>query len=137
MFWSSVPLTRIRKIHTGLPGMMVDVMTSIVCRDFNGMDLDKRETDWETISRDNDFDRLLHEAVDETITVGDGAFKISSDPKLSSCPIIEFFPGDRIDYKYNRGRLQEVIFRTMYHKNSKRYIPIRALWLGVYQVCAA
>lgn len=122
MFWSSVPLTRIRKIHTGLPGMMVDVMTSIVCRDFNGMDLDKRETDWETISGDNDFDRLLHEAVDETITVGDGAFKISNDPKLSSYPIIEFFPGDRIDFKYNRGRLQEIIFRTVYHKSSKRYI---------------
>ena len=98
MFWSSVPLTKIRKIHSGLPGMM------------------------EKISKDNDFEHLLHEAVDETITVGDGAFKISNDPSLSDCPIIEFFPGDRIDYKYKRGRLQEVIFRTTYHKNHKRYI---------------
>ena len=122
MFWSSVPLTKIRKIHSGLPGMMVDVMTSIVCRDFNGIDLNGRGTDWEKISKDNDFEHLLHEAVDETITVGDGAFKISNDPSLSDFPIIEFFPGDRIDYKYKRGRLQEVIFRTTYHKNHKRYI---------------
>lgn len=122
MFWSSVPQVKIRKIHTGLPGMMVDMMTAIVCRDFNGIDLDDREKEWEDIAKDNDFDRLLHDAVNETMVVGDGAFKISSDGSLSSLPIIEYFPGDRVEFKYKRGRLQEVVFKTRYDRNHKPYM---------------
>lgn len=118
-FWAAVPQIPIHKLHSGLPSMMVNVMSSIVGRDYDGMDVSGRETDWEAIEKDNDFFKLLNTAIKETITIGDGAFKISNDPALSEYPIIEFFPGDRVDYVYRRGRLLETVFKTSYRKPTK------------------
>lgn len=118
-FWSSVPQIPIHKLHSGLPSMMVNVMSSIVCRDYNGLELSARESDWDNIIKDNNFSKLLYMAIKETITVGDGAFKLSNDPSLSDYPIIEYYPGDRVDFKYRRGRLMETVFKTVYRKPTK------------------
>lgn len=121
-FWSSVPNRKIRKIHTGLPSMMTSVMSSIVVRDFDGVELSARNSDWETIFEENDFSSLLHEAIEETMIVGDGAFKISYDQSLSAYPILEYVPGDRVDFIRKRRKLHEIVFKSTYRKSSRTFV---------------
>ena len=58
----------------------------------------------------------------ETLYIGDGAFKISFDTGLSQYPIIEFYPGDRIELVTERGRIKEIVFKTAYKHNRQDYV---------------
>lgn len=124
-FWAAVPSAdlNIRKIHSGLPSMICDTLADIVVADLDNIDLGNGElnTLWEEIEKDNAFTDLLNEAIVETLVTGDGAFKVSMDTDVTEYPILEFFSGERVDYSYKRGRLQEIIFYTEYHKGSKTY----------------
>jgi len=124
-FWAAVPTEGlgIRKIHSGLPAMIADRFADIVMADLDGIELQAQEqTDlWDAISQDNGADKLIGEAITETLVAGDGAFKITVDTDVTQYPIIEFFSGERVDYKHNRGRLQEVIFYTDYAVKEKDY----------------
>lgn len=122
MFWSSVPSRPLRKIHTGVPSMMVNVMTSIVKRDFDGIDVSQKMLEWEEIAEANNFEELLEQAINDTIIAGDGAFKFSYDSSDSKYPIIEFVTGDNIDFIYKRRKLKELVFKTVYKKDSKTFI---------------
>lgn len=124
-FWAAVPSEdlSIRKIHSGLPAMIVERLSDIVIADLDGIELKTEEqTDtWNDIAEDNDFDELLGDSITEALVAGDGAFKITVDPKVTEYPIIEFYSGDQVDYKRERGRLQEVIFYTDYRFKDKDY----------------
>lgn len=127
MFWKA-SCTRgleIRKIHTGLPALMVRTLTNIIVNDFNGIEF-SNDTDteklWHEISDENKFDKLLRKCVKNILVVGDGAFKVSFDTDVSKdYPIIEFYSGDTVEYTYRRGRVVEVIFITEYIENSRKY----------------
>lgn len=125
-FWhcSSSRGMEMRRLHTGLPKLMVNILTKIVTGDFNGMELDEQYRElWEDIARDNSFSRLLDTAVKDMLVVGDGAFKVSLDSQISELPIIEWFGGDRVELVYRRGRPYEVVFLTEYaHKSGTGYI---------------
>ncbi len=132
-FWAatSTPGLEIRKIHTGLPGMITEVLTSIVMADLNDIKItDNRQAEWIEIAEDNSFSELISDALTETLYIGDGAFKISFDTVLSKYPIIEFYPGDKIDINYDRGRVKEVIFKTLYVQDSKEYILLETYGYG-------
>lgn len=124
-FWAAVPSEdlSIRKIHSGLPAMIVDRLSDIVIADLDDIDLgtDELNSAWEEISKDNNFNELLGEAITESLITGDGAFKISMDTDISPYPIIEFFSGERVDYHYRRGRLYEILFYTEYPVGTKTY----------------
>lgn len=124
-FWAAVPSEdlSIRKIHSGLPAMIVERLSDIVIADLDGIELKTEEqTDtWNDIAEDNDFDELLGDSITEALVSGDGAFKITVDPKVTEYPIIEFYSGDQVEYKRERGRLQEVIFYTDYRFKDKDY----------------
>lgn len=122
-FWGSRPTTgtKLRKIHTGLPGLIVDVLTDVCIDDLNSIDAGKRQEDWDAIAEDNKFAKILSRAVKDTLYLGDGAFKFSYDSAISSFPIIEFFPADRVDFVYDRGRLIEITFKTKKHIKHKAY----------------
>lgn len=124
-FWAAVPSEdlSIRKIHSGLPAMIVERLADIVIADLDGIDLgNKQQTElWEEIAEDNDFDELLGDSITEALVTGDGAFKITVDPDVTEYPIIEFYSGDQVDYKRERGRLKEVIFYTDYRFKDKDY----------------
>lgn len=115
-FWaaSSTPGLEIRKVHTGLPGLMVDILAAIsIAKYHTDIADDKQIADlWEEIEKDNNFRSVLEQAVKDTLTVGDGAFKISFDQSLSDYPIIEWYAGDNVDYVADRGRIREIVFRT-------------------------
>lgn len=123
-FWAARSSTgrEIRKMHIGLPAIMVDMLTSIIMTDFDEVTVpDKRKDAWQQISRENKFKSLLEEAVSQTLYLGDGAFKISLDTRMSEYPIIEWYPADRIDIIYDRGRMKEVVFKTAYKEGNKQY----------------
>ena len=114
-FWSSSSSTGVnfRKIHTGLPSLIADTLSDIVARDLNGIEItgnDAVAEIWKAIAADNDFRQILSEAIPDLLVDGDGAFRLTYDPKTSEYPIIEFDSGNDVDFEYKRGRLKQVEF---------------------------
>ncbi|MBQ1616289.1 MAG: capsid protein [Ruminococcus sp.] len=123
-FWAAVPTVGmdIRKIHTGIPAIIVDRLTDIVLTDMNDIILPPNLTDvWKDISAENAFSALLGEAVAETLIVGDGAFKISFDTSLSPLPIVEFIAGDNVEFERERGRLRAIVCHSHYTHEGREY----------------
>lgn len=124
-FWGSAPThgLEIRKIHTGIPKIIVNTLTNIVIRDLNDItyeDVAKNDF-WQAMAKENKLNDLLTEATTDMLVIGDGAMKISFDPEFSEYPILEWFPGDKIDFEYERGRLKEIVFHVDYSQNGHRY----------------
>lgn len=125
-FWasSSSPGLEIRKIHTGLPGVIVDVLTSVVLADLNEIKFKNAQDKdiWEATAEENKLQKLMEKSLKEGLYIGDGAFKITFDTSISEKPIIEFYPGDQIDFTIKRGRITEVVFRTNYNYKGQTYV---------------
>lgn len=122
-FWGSTPSkhSSIRKVHTGLPSMIVDTLADISTDDLDGIDVESRQTEWDEIAKENKIKSMLRDAVVCTLWSGDGAFKWSIDTDISKYPIIEFYPANRVEYEYERGRLVAIIFKTKKLIKGKRY----------------
>jgi hypothetical protein len=126
-FWASrcTPGMEMRKIHTGLPGLIVRILSTIVLADMNDFDFSGNEQQriiWEEIAKDNKFRKKLEKALKEVLYIGDGAFKITIDTEISSYPILEWYPGERVEYVWHRDRIKEIIFKTPYTAGGQRYI---------------
>lgn len=123
-FWS-VSQTRgleIRRLHTGLPQMIVDKLAGIVAEDFNGITIDDgaKQQIWDDIAAENRLNELLTAALTGMLIEGDGAFKVSFDSTLSELPIIEWYDGANVEFSKKRGRLYEVEFLTDYYDDKRR-----------------
>lgn len=125
-FWASrcTPGMEMRKIHTGLPGLMVRILAEIVLADMNDLEFERpaQESIWREIEQENRFRRELERSLKEVLYIGDGAFKITIDTEISEYPILEWYPGDRVEFVRARGRLKEVVFKTPYTVRGRRYI---------------
>lgn len=135
-FWASVPNgdVRIRKIHSGLPAMMVDILSDIVVNDLMDPDMDAGlQERWKAFCKENEWDHILVDAIQQALVTGDGAFKINIDTDLSDQPLLEFYGADKVDYEYKRGKLQAVIFKTEYCNNNKKYQLCERYGKGVVQ----
>lgn len=125
-FWASQssPGMEMRKIHTGLPGLMVRMLAMIVLGDMNDFEFADVPTGelWEAVEKDNHFRENLREAVSDALVIGDGAFRISLYPQLSEYPVVDWVPGDHVEYVVDHGRLQEVIFKTSIIHNKKQFV---------------
>lgn len=124
-FWGAVPTRglEIRKTHTGIPRIIVDTLANIVTRDLNDLDFQKIEQKdvWAAVENENDLAGLYSRAIEDALVIGDGAFKISLDASISEYPIIEWYPGDRVEFKRERGRIREIIFSDEYQKKGGTY----------------
>ncbi len=124
-FWGSVPTVglEIRKIHTGLPKIIVNQLVNIVLTDLNIIEFKEvaKNDLWKDIVKENKFNKLLERATREALVVGDGAFKISFDSNVSELPILEFYSGEKIDIVYDRGRVKEIVFQINYTINKAVY----------------
>lgn len=123
-FWASVPNgdVRIRKIHSGLPAMIVDILSNIVVGDMLEPDMDEGLKErWDEFCKENEFNDILKDALQKALVTGDGAFKLSIDTDLSSQPLVEFYGADQVDYEYKCGKLQAIIFKTEYCHDKKKY----------------
>ena len=113
----------IRKMHSGLPALIVDTITDIAVNDLLGVSVSggKGQEVWDAIAAENNFERLLSRAVRKTVALGDGAFKISFDTAVSAYPIIEFFGADKLRFVYSRGRIVEVVFLKDFADGHRNY----------------
>ena len=121
-FWGSKPTVgmNVRKIHTGLPAMIVDTLADISTDDLNDIKVNKRQDEWDNIAKENDIKGLIHDSVVGSLAIGDGAFKWSIDTDISKYPIIEYYDGSRVEFEYERGRLTAVIFKTRKFVNKQK-----------------
>lgn len=124
-FWGAVPTRglEIRKTHTGIPKIIVDTLANIVTRDLNDLEFEKIEQNdvWEAVETENKLRYLYSRAIEDALVVGDGAFKVSLDKTISEYPIVEWYAGDRVEFKRERGRIREVIFTDEYTAKKKTY----------------
>ena len=124
-FWGAVPTRglEIRKTHTGIPKIIVDTLANIVTRDLNDLDFPKIEHKdvWAAVEDENKLKDLYSRAIQDALVIGDGACKVSLDASLSEYPIVEWYAGDRVDFKRERGRVREVIFTDEYTKKGGTY----------------
>ena len=99
-FWAAKcsPGMEINKIHTGLPSLIVDMLTSVTLASLNDFDFKKKQDQdiWDEIAKENKIKKRLEKATKETLYIGDGAFKVTFDTSLSQYPIIEYYPGERL-----------------------------------------
>lgn len=125
-FWASkcTPGMEMRKIHTGLPGLIVRILAGIVLQDMNDFEFEKptQEEVWKEIEKENKFRKTLEGCLKEALYIGDGAFKVTIDTNLSPYPILEWYPGERIEIVRGRGRLKEVVFKTPYTDHRQQYV---------------
>ena len=126
-FWASkcTPGMEMRKIHTGLPGLIVRILSAIVLADMNDFEFSESEPQrklWEKIAEDNKFSKKLEKALKEILYIGDGAFKVTIDTEVSEYPILEWYPGERVEFIRQRDRIREVIFKTPYREHGQNYV---------------
>lgn len=125
-FWASrcSPGMDMRKIHTGLPGLIVRTLNSIVVADMNDFEFEKHTHKqlWEEIEKDNKFRKKFEKSLKEVLYIGDGAYKITIDTDISQYPMLEWYPGEKIELLWQRGRLKEVVFKTPHIVNTQQYV---------------
>ena len=125
-FWGSKcsPGMEMRKIHTGLPALIVRILSSIILADMNDFEFqDKVQAElWKEIEKENKFRKKFEKSLKEVLYIGDGAYKITMDTAISQYPILEWYSGDRIEYIYKRGKIREIIFKTQYTEHYKQYV---------------
>lgn len=125
-FWASMctPGMEMRKIHTGLPGLIVRILSGIVLEDMSDFEFKSsaQKSLWKEIEKENKFRKALEKSLKDMLVVGDGAYKVTIDTDLSQYPILEWYPGERIEIVQVRGRLKEVVFKTPYEDHRQQYI---------------
>ena len=131
-FWASHPTPgmEMRKIHTGLPATIVDILAGIITANINDFAFSGAASvveAWDKTETENNFKALLEKAVKQTLVIGDGAFKISIDSELSEYPIIEYWSGDNVDFCYKRGRLRKIIFKS-YHATEAGTLELKEIY---------
>ncbi len=122
-FWGATQTAdiRIKKSHTGLPKLIVKTLVNTVVTDYSGDDVS--DDYWEEVKRENKFDtKMLKKIVIDTLVYGDGAIKINYDPSISDIAILEWVDGSKVDFKYKRGRLTDIIFKSYHEQNNKVYL---------------
>lgn len=126
-FWAAQcsPGMEIRKIHLGIPNLMVKVLSSIVIKDLNEFEFpeDKHAQAelWNEIEKGNQFRKNLERVIKEVLYLGDGAYKVTINTEESPFPILEWYPGDRIEVVRKYGKVKEIIFKTPYTVKSQTY----------------
>lgn len=127
-FWASkcTPGIEMRKIHTGLPALIVRTISEIVLTDMNDFEFadEQQRQIWDEIAdpKNNNFPKKIKQALKDALVVGDGAFKVSIDTEVSPYPILEWYPGERIEIVTRRDRVQEIIFKTPYKDGYQQYV---------------
>ena len=81
------------QIHTGVPALTVRTLAAVVLPDMGEFEFssenEKQKQIWKDIAKpeNNNFADKIEDAINETLYIGDGAFKVSIDTELSKYPI--------------------------------------------------
>lgn len=127
-FWACkcTPGMEMRKIHVGIPGLTVRTLTSVVLPDMGELEFEagSQEQLWKEITDDKKFQfkEKVGKALREALYIGDGAFKVSINTEISKHPILEWYPGDRVEFVRQNGQIAEVVFKTPYSDRGRTYV---------------
>lgn len=125
-FWGSKESkgNEIRRIHTGLPALIVDTLTNITAKDIDSVNFEDEKCAkiWEQLEKDISFTDEIAELTKTGLVIGDGGVKFTFDLDISKTPKLEVVPGDRMEPVYQRGNLKELKFYTHYTVNNKEYM---------------
>lgn len=125
-FWAShcTQGMEMRKIHTGLPGLIVRILSGIVLADMNDFEFDNpaQEELWKEIEKKNKFRKKLEKSLKEVLYIGDGAWKLTLNTKKSPYPNLRWYPGERVELVYDGDELQEIVFKTLYEDHRQQYV---------------
>lgn len=125
-FWAAAPYGKVRKIHSGIVGIVVDRYKDIITADFDGADFGEGDDvhpyadTWDEIARDCDFPGLMGDAITGALSSGDGAFKISVSQD-NPYPIVEFYEADSVEFVTVGRKTKAIKFYTPYKKDQKEY----------------
>ena len=116
-FWAkSAKNTQVQRIHTGIPGAVVDTLAQLVVSDL----LDAQIADSPVLEErlaalleDAAFHDVLEDAVAQMLFIGDGAFRVTYDGKVG----VAFVPGDRVLFDGD-----EIVFCTRYKTAAREYL---------------
>ena len=124
-WWAAVPGNnlKLRKIHSGLPAILVDTLAYLVKSDMDDVTFkgDTGKEIWEGLQENLDFQEIAGKGIVGALKSGDGAWKISVDPQVSDSPIVEFYEADRVEYIKKHGHVVGIRFWTDYPENHKTY----------------
>jgi hypothetical protein len=124
-FWQAVATNGVnfRKIHTGLPALIIDTLADITFDDMNTIEFNNLEAQelWEAIEKKLPED-FFKDSFKEAMYMGDGAVRFTYDSKISKYPIPEFFPADMVDFKRDRGYLKAIIFKIPFVFKEREYL---------------
>lgn len=133
-FWGMVPSTeKIRKIHSGLPKILVRTLARIVKADMSDISFDKdpaAKARWDEIKDDINFKKIVGKALVTALAIGDACFKLSVDTAVSQGPLLEVWPADKCKYYWDRGKFVGVDFYTYKNYESKRYRLVEMYRIG-------
>lgn len=136
-FWAGTSTTGInfRKIHTGIPKLIIKTLVDIVIDDMNDVNFagvpgtDGKQTEdieakqrWELIAAEHDFkEKILKDAVKKAL-LGDCALKLSYDKTISDFPLIEVISGQEYEPDITRGRITALKFYFRKNIDKKDYV---------------
>ena len=124
-FWASkcTPGMEMRKIHTGVPKLIIQTLESVILPDMNDFEFEspKQESLWKEINKERNLQKKLKKALADVLYIGDGAWKIIIDTSKSPYPFFRWYPGDRIEIVQDEDELSEIIFKTPYRCDGRTY----------------
>ena len=116
-FWQSESSNMVdfRKIHSGLPGLIIDTLADITFSDVGEFEFNNDEAKeiWEEIEKELPK-KFFKNAFKKAMVLGDGAIRFVYHPNESKYPIAEFYPANRVDFVYRHGKINKIIFKIPY-----------------------
>lgn len=116
-FWQSESSNMVdfRKIHSGLPGLIIDTLADITFSDVGEFEFNNDEAKeiWEEIEKELPKN-FFKNAFKKAMVLGDGAIRFVYHPNESKYPIAEFYPANRVDFVYRHGKINKIIFKIPY-----------------------
>lgn len=138
-FWAIVSKEkRVKCTHSGLANAAVDTLINITGipeiagtkRIFDLTDKEYKDVDSQDLNEliqeiieENDFHMmLLQDQCPYMLVVGDGAYFLNNDKKISDLPIIDFLDGRNVEFEKKGKRITAITGRKYYSYDNKRYM---------------
>ena len=120
-FWGINPKEDIKRVHSGIPHVMVDTLVNIIgtatytCDGYQEV-LDK-------IIKDNKLNiKINQQQMPMTLALGYGAFKPVINPDLSSVPLIEWYDAEDVNFIRKNGVLIGIVYKDYYTYQNRDYV---------------